>query len=86
MHPLHILWSILVGFAVGLVARAIMPGAQNLGFLATAGVGIVGSLLGGFAGRLISKPAPDAPVHPAGIIMSIVGALVVLFLWQRLAV
>jgi uncharacterized membrane protein YeaQ/YmgE (transglycosylase-associated protein family) len=85
MHPLHILWSIVVGFAVGLVARAILPGAQHLGFWATAGVGILGSLLGGFAGRLVSKPAPDARFHPAGLFLSIVGALVVLLLWQHLA-
>lgn len=82
MHPLHLLWSVLIGFVVGLVARAIMPGAQQLGFWATAAVGIVGSLLGGFAARLISKPAPDAPFHPAGFFLSIIGALVVLFAWQ----
>jgi uncharacterized membrane protein YeaQ/YmgE (transglycosylase-associated protein family) len=80
-----IIWTILIGFVVGLCARALMPGAQTLGFWATTLVGIVGSFVGGFIGTLISKPAPDAKFHPAGIIMSIVGALVVLFLWKHFA-
>jgi uncharacterized membrane protein YeaQ/YmgE (transglycosylase-associated protein family) len=44
---LHIIWSIIVGFFIGLIARAIMPGAEHLGFLATSLVGIGGSIVGG---------------------------------------
>ena len=80
-----IIWTILIGFLVGLCARALMPGAQALGFWVTVLVGIVGSFVGGFIGSLISKPAPGAKFHPAGFIMSIVGALVVLFLWKAFA-
>lgn len=80
---LHIIWSIIVGFIIGLIGRAIMPGAQNLGFIMTTLVGIGGSILGGLIGRLISRPAPGTPFHPAGFIMSILGALVVLFLMGR---
>ena len=80
---LHIIWFIIVGFVIGLIARAIMPGAQHLGFVLTTVVGIVGSILGGFIARLFSRPAPGAPVHPAGLIMSIIGALIVLFLLGR---
>lgn len=80
---LHIIWSIIVGFIIGLIARAIMPGAQDLGFLMTSLVGIVGSILGGLIGRAISKPAADKPVHPAGLVMSVLGALLVLFLMGK---
>jgi uncharacterized membrane protein YeaQ/YmgE (transglycosylase-associated protein family) len=80
---LHIIWSIIIGFVVGLIARAIMPGAQGLGLIMTTLIGVGGSILGGLIGRLFSKPEPGTPFHPAGIIMSIVGALILLFLWGR---
>ena len=77
---LHIIWSVIVGFIVGLIARALMPGADSMGFLATTAVGIVGSVIGGFIGSAISKPAAGAKFHPAGFIMSVVGAIVLLAL------
>jgi uncharacterized membrane protein YeaQ/YmgE (transglycosylase-associated protein family) len=81
---LHVIWSIITGFVVGLIARAVLPGADQLGLIATIAVGIVGSLLGGFVGRLIKKPEPGSSFHPAGFLMSIVGAIVVLLLWRML--
>jgi len=75
---LHILWSIILGFLAGLVARGVLPGADHMGFIATTVVGIVGSVIGGLIGRLFKKPAPGAKFHPAGFIMSIVGAVVLL--------
>ena len=80
---LHILWSIIVGFIIGLIARAIMPGAQHLSFLMTSLVGIGGSIVGGLIGRVLSPPAGGTPFHPAGIAMSIIGALLILFLTGR---
>ena len=80
---LHIIWSIIVGFLIGLLARAIMPGAQNLGFILTTLVGIGGSILGGLIARTFSRPAPGTSFHPAGIILSVVGALILLFLMGR---
>jgi uncharacterized membrane protein YeaQ/YmgE (transglycosylase-associated protein family) len=82
---LHILWSIIVGFIVGLCARALLPGAQHLAFLATTAVGIVGSLVGGLIGRLLSRPAPGAKFHPAGFFLSVIGAIIVLYLYVRFA-
>jgi uncharacterized membrane protein YeaQ/YmgE (transglycosylase-associated protein family) len=76
---LHLLWSVIVGFLVGLIARAVVPGAAQMGVLATTAVGIVGSLLGGFIGRLLKKPEPGAMFHPAGFLLSIVGAVILLF-------
>ena len=83
MRIMHILWSIIAGFFVGLVARALLPGAQHLGFFATVALGVVGSLVGGFIGGLISKPQEGSKFHSAGFLMSIVGALIVLYLWTR---
>ena len=83
MGIMHILWSIVVGFLIGLIARAILPGAQHMGFFVTAILGIVGSFVGGFIGSLISKPEEGSMFHPAGLFLSIVGAVIVLFLWTR---
>ena len=80
---LHIIWSIIVGFIVGLIARAIMPGVQQMGFIMTTLLGVGGSIVGGLIGRLFSKPEPGSSFHAAGFIMSLVGALLLLFLWGR---
>ncbi len=79
---LHIIWSIIVGFIVGLLARAIVPGADKMGFLATSALGIVGSVVGGLLGRLISKPQEGVRFHPAGFFMSLLGAILLLVLWH----
>jgi uncharacterized membrane protein YeaQ/YmgE (transglycosylase-associated protein family) len=80
----HIIWYLIVGFIVGLIARAILPGADHMGILMTTLVGIIGSVVGGFIAHLFSKPAPGAKFHPAGIIMSIVGAIIVLLILRRI--
>ena len=81
---LHIIWSIIIGFIVGLIARAIMPGIQHLGFIMTTLLGIGGSILGGLIARLFSRPAPGSSFHAAGFIMSIIGALILLFIWGKM--
>ena len=81
---LHIIWSIIVGFIIGLIARAIMPGMQHLGFIATTLLGVGGSIIGGLIARLFSKPEPGSSFHAAGFIMSIIGALILLFIWGKL--
>jgi uncharacterized membrane protein YeaQ/YmgE (transglycosylase-associated protein family) len=77
---MSILLFLLFGLVIGFVARAILPGKQAMGWVATAAVGVIGSLLGGFVASLISREEV-ATVHPAGIIGSIIGALVVLALY-----
>jgi len=74
-----ILVFILFGFIVGLIARALMPGRQKYGFLMTSVIGIGGSFLGGLIGNLISS-RPVTDITPAGLIGSIIGALIVLAL------
>lgn len=78
MRVFHWIWFALTGFFVGLIARAVLPGSDKMGMLATTVVGILGSLLGGFLGGLISKPKEGASFHPAGFLMSLVGALALL--------
>ena len=80
---LHYLWMFIIGILVGAIARFIMPGAQHMGLFMTGILGIVGSFVGGFIARLFNKPAAGAPFHPAGIILSVIGALIVLFVWQK---
>ena len=80
---LHIIWMFIVGIVVGFIARAIMPGKQSMGILMTGVLGVAGSIVGGLISRLFSKPADGAFFHPAGIIMSILGAILILFLWSR---
>ena len=75
---LHIVWSIIVGFLVGLIAGAIMH--THLGFIGTTLLGILGSVVGGLLARLFSRPAEGSSFHPAGFFLSIVGAIVVVLL------
>lgn len=80
------LWTILglliVGLIAGLIARALIPGKQSMGILMTMLLGIVGSFVGGFLGYLIFGSDPnDGFLQPAGIIGSIIGALIVLGLY-----
>jgi uncharacterized membrane protein YeaQ/YmgE (transglycosylase-associated protein family) len=82
---LHIISYIIVGFIVGLIARAVMPGVQHLGLILTTLLGVGGSIIGGLIARLFSKPEPGATFHPAGFILSIIGAIILLFIWVKLA-
>ena len=81
---LHLLWMFVVGIVVGAIARFLMPGGEALGLIMTGVLGIAGSFVGGFIARLFSKPAEGAMVHPAGLILSVVGALILLHLWAFL--
>lgn len=81
---LHLVWYIVTGFVVGLIARAVLPGGDQMGFIATTMLGIAGSVLGGLVGRAIKKPEPGASFHPAGFVMSLVGAIVVLIVWRMI--
>lgn len=75
---MDIIVMIIVGFIVGLIARAIMPGTQSMGFILTTILGIVGAVVAGFLGRSLGwYNAGDA----VGWIASVVGAIIVLFIY-----
>jgi len=84
MGILSIIGTIVVGFVVGLIARAVVPGVDALGFWLTAGLGIAGSIVGGVVAGLIWK-SPDGRFHPAGWILSIIGAAVLLWVYNQYA-
>jgi uncharacterized membrane protein YeaQ/YmgE (transglycosylase-associated protein family) len=80
MGILGIIGTIIVGFIVGVLARFFYPGAVPLGFWLTVALGIGGSIVGGLISSLIWK-SPDGKFHPAGWIMSIIGALLLLWVY-----
>lgn len=78
------LWIILVGFVAGILARIISPGPNNpSGFILTTVLGIAGAFLATFVGQQIGHYGPN---QGAGFITATIGALVVLFIWNRLVV
>ncbi len=73
---------IIVGFIAGILARLLSPGPNNpSGFILTTVLGIAGAFLATFIGQSMGHYAPD---QGAGYITSTIGALVVLFIWNRL--
>ena len=80
---LHLIWMFIIGIIIGAIARWIFPGGAHMGIIATGILGIIGSFVGGYIARLFNKPPEGAPVHPAGVIMSVVGAVIVLFIYNR---
>ncbi|MBO9041066.1 MULTISPECIES: GlsB/YeaQ/YmgE family stress response membrane protein [Curtobacterium] len=77
---------IIIGLIAGALARLVIPGKQNIGILMTIVLGIVGSFVGGFLGYLIfNHDGNDGFFQPAGIIGSIIGAIIVLFIYTRVA-
>ena len=79
-----IITMIVVGLIAGALARLIVPGPQHMSLVMTMVLGIVGSFVGGFLGYLLfHKDAQDGFLQPAGIIGSIIGAVIVLLIWCR---
>ncbi|MBV9346319.1 MAG: GlsB/YeaQ/YmgE family stress response membrane protein, partial [Gammaproteobacteria bacterium] len=76
---MHFVWMFIIGIVVGAIARFIMPGGEHMSLIMTGLLGIAGSYVGGFLMRMFSRnPPPGAQVHPAGLVMSVIGALIVL--------
>jgi uncharacterized membrane protein YeaQ/YmgE (transglycosylase-associated protein family) len=75
---MHIVWTILIGFVAGLVARALKPGDDSAGFIVTTLIGIVGSLIATYLGQTLGWYTAG---QGAGFIASVVGAVVLLFIW-----
>ncbi len=74
---MSIIWMILIGFVVGVVAKWIMPGEQGGGFIMTTILGIAGAMVGGFLFGLLGFSG-------VGFIGSVIGALVILWVVQKL--
>jgi len=79
---MDILWIILIGFVAGMIARWISPGPNDpKGFLLTTVLGIVGAFAATWIGQTVGWYRPD---QGAGFIGATVGAILVLFIWNRL--
>ncbi len=76
-----ILAWIVLGLIAGLIARALYPGKQPGGAIATIILGIVGAVVGGWIGRSLTG-APDTGLTFGGVIWAVVGSLVVLFIYS----
>ena len=77
-----IIWIIIIGFVAGLIARFLSPGPNNpSGFILTTVLGIAGAFLATWIGQAIGHYGPE---QGAGFITATIGALVVLFIWNRL--
>jgi uncharacterized membrane protein YeaQ/YmgE (transglycosylase-associated protein family) len=77
-----ILWTIIIGFVIGLIARALMPGRDPAGFIITTVLGIAGALLGSLIGRVLGFYGEG---EPAGLILSVLGAILLLVGYRYLA-
>jgi uncharacterized membrane protein YeaQ/YmgE (transglycosylase-associated protein family) len=76
---LHLLWTALIGLIVGAIAKFIIPGKDPGGIWITMLIGIAGSFLGTWIGRMVGHYEPD---QSAGFIMSLVGALILLGIYH----
>ncbi|OTG89512.1 GlsB/YeaQ/YmgE family stress response membrane protein [Acinetobacter sp. ANC 3832] len=74
--------AIIIGFFAGLIARAIHPGDDKAGFILTTALGIVGSLVATYGGQLLGLYPKGSS---AGFIASVIGAIIVLFIYNMIA-
>ena len=77
-----IIWTIIIGFVVGLIARAVIPGRDPAGFIITTILGIAGALIGSVMGRVLGFYGEG---EAAGLIMSVIGAVLLLVGYRYLS-
>ena len=77
----HLIWYIIVGLVAGYVAKSVMH--MHLSLTWTIVLGIIGSIIGGAVTHLFYPPSAGGRFHPGGLIVSILGAILVLFLWCK---
>jgi uncharacterized membrane protein YeaQ/YmgE (transglycosylase-associated protein family) len=78
-----LIWTLLVGLLVGVIAKFFMPGRDPGGIIITMVLGIIGSVVAGFLGRVVGWYAPG---EGAGLIASVLGAMLVLWLYRKFGV
>lgn len=78
-----ILWTILIGFVAGVIAKFIMPGSNEpSGFILTTILGVVGAFVASYLGQALGMYDPG---EGAGLIGAVIGAVIVLFVWGMIA-
>jgi len=76
---MSIIWAVIIGFIVGIVAKFLMPGRDPGGFIVTALLGIVGAVVATFLGQAMGIYAAG---QSAGFIGAVIGAIIVLFIYN----
>ena len=76
---MSIIWTLIIGLLVGLIAKALMPGKDPGGFIVTALLGIAGAVIAHFVGRSMNWYGDG---QPAGFIASVVGAIALLAVYR----
>ena len=80
-----IITLLIVGLIAGALARLLVPGRDAMGIGPTIVIGLVGSFIGGFLGyALFGKDSDEGAFQPAGLIGSVVGAIIVLLVYRRM--
>jgi uncharacterized membrane protein YeaQ/YmgE (transglycosylase-associated protein family) len=80
---LHLVWYILIGFVAGLIAKSVMH--FHLTIFWTTVLGVIGSIIGGAVTHMFAQPR-DSRFHPAGLIFSTLGAILILFVCYKLKI
>jgi uncharacterized membrane protein YeaQ/YmgE (transglycosylase-associated protein family) len=76
-----LVWMIIIGFVIGVLAKFLHPGRDNMGFVVTVLIGIGGSLVATFLGQALGLYAPG---QPAGFVGAVIGAILILAIYGRL--
>ncbi|HEY2799124.1 MAG TPA: GlsB/YeaQ/YmgE family stress response membrane protein [Chthoniobacterales bacterium] len=74
-----ILWTLIIGLVIGVIAKLLMPGKDPGGCIITILIGIAGAFVAGYLGRLVGWYQPG---QPAGFIASIIGAMLLLLIYR----
>lgn len=83
---ISLLGFLIVGFVVGLIARALVSGPGPKGLIKTTLLGVAGSFVGGFLGYLVTgKDLGDGAIQASGFLGSLIGAVLVLFIYRAMA-
>jgi len=78
-----VVWAIIIGFVVGIIAKLITPGdPKPRGFILTTVLGIVGAFVGTFLGQAIGLVQPG---ETSGFIGAVIGAIIILIIWRQVA-
>lgn len=81
MGLFELIWTVIIGVVIGFVARFALPGKDPMGLIMTAILGIAGSFVGTFLGRMLFGRSS----YSAGFIMSVIGAVILLLLYRMIA-
>ncbi len=79
----HLIWYILIGLVAGFIGKTVMHVPMTMFW--TTVLGVIGSIIGGGVSHMIWRPANDR-YHPAGLIFSTLGAILILFICQKLKI